>query len=718
MRTKTLRNLFFLLFIFTVFAQTLKSQVLMYDNFSYPAGDTLTWHNWLIQQTSLTNAIIVANEGLSYTGYPCSGIGNSAAVGTSGQDVFRGFTKQTLPGSSLYMAVLAKVTAGASGDAFITFKESPTSPTNLNYRGRVYAKIDASSNVSFGISKGAISAPATANYTPASYSLNTTYLLVVKYKIIEGTANDSAFLFVNPGIGSTEPLPSVTATDISAADVGLGSVMLRQGTAGSSPTVIVDGVRVAKTWLHALNISNIATLSDLKIDASSASGFNPEAVSYNDTVPAGQTSVVVTSTLTDWAATATTTTASAIPGISTIHVTAEDGITTKTYTITHAYAYFTIDVSAQPVSNGNVSGNGIYGEGFSASVMAIPATDFAFLNWTEAGTVVSTNSTYIFNVTANRSLVANFVPALLQITATATPFEGGTITGTGPVAYGATAILTAHLSAGYDFMQWTEGSTVLGTNPVLTISNVTSNHDVQAQFVQQAFNIIVTANPPEGGTVSGSTAVSYGSGATVSASANSGYIFENWTENGTVIGTNPELVLTNITANHNITGNFIASVNTFTVSATANPAQGGFITGAGNVLLGESITLTAVANAGYVFLYWTEDGIQSVSNPQITLTNVIANHNLVANFLSTVGIFEPLCGGIKIRTSSASGFLTVATLIEIREISVFDISGKKVLSHHPGSNLVRVNTSGWKKGVYLIRLLTSEGIETRKVLVY
>lgn len=718
MRTNTLRSIFIFLFLLTGFAQTVKSQVLLYDNFNYPAGDSLIWHNWLTQQTSLTNAILVSNGGLSYTGYPCSGIGNAASIGTTGQDVFRGFVKQTLPGSTLYMACLAKVTAGATGDAFITFKESPTSPTNLNFRGRVYAKVDGSNNLSFGISKGAITAPATANYTAATYSLNTTYLLVVKYKIIEGTGNDSAFLFVNPVIGNAEPAPTVVATDISASDLGLGSVLLRQGTSGAAPTVIVDGVRVAKTWQQALNISNIATLNDLKVDGTSVSGFNPEAILYNDTVPSGQPSVVVAATPTDWAASVLITTAPSIPGISTILVTAEDGATTKTYTVNHAYAYYTVNTAVSPASSGTASGGGVFGEGFNATVSATPATDFIFLNWTENGTAVSTANPFTFAVIANRALVANFVPAFYQVTATASPLDGGAISGTGTVGYGANATLTASAATGYDFAQWTENGNLLGTNPVLVISNVTSNHDVVALFLLQTLVVNVTANPPEGGTVSGSTAVSYGSGVTVSAAANAGYIFENWTENGTILGTNPELTLTNVTTNHNIVGNFVQSVNTFTVSASSNPPQGGTISGAGNVMLGGSITLTATANADFVFLYWTENGANIGSNPEITLTNITSNHNLVANFLSTVGVPKSANIGLKIYPTYTSDILHIESLYEIREINVFNLLGQKILAILPASKETQISSGSWGKGTYIIKVVTSAGIETRKVYVF
>ncbi|MEI6749731.1 MAG: InlB B-repeat-containing protein [Bacteroidota bacterium] len=720
MKTNTIRNFLIALSVLAGISITGRGQVLMFDNFDYPSGDSLAWHNWLIQSgtSSLINPIFVVSEGLSHAGFPCSGIGNAAAVGTTGQDLFRGFTKQTLPGSLIYMACLAKVTSATTGDAFISFKESPTSPTNTTFRGRVYAKVDGSNNLAFGISKGAITAPASADYTPFIYSLNTTYLLVIKYEIIEGTTNDITCLFVNPVIGSPEPSPSAVASDITASDVGIGSVLLRQGTTGSSPTVIVDGVRVAKTWQQVLNISNIATLSNIKVDALSVTGFSPDVVTYNDTVPAGQTSVIVLATPTDWAASVVITPPASIPGISSILVTAENGTTTKTYTVNHAYAYYTVDLAVLPADTGTVSGGGVYGEGFNATVTASAATGYMFANWTDGGSVVSSNSVYTFLVSGNRSLVANFVPASFQITATASPSDGGTITGTGTVAYGGTATLTAFQNTGYVFAQWTEGGNVIGSNSVLVITNVSSNHDVVAQFVLQTLTVTGLPTPPEGGTITGSSSISYGSDITLNAFANTGFIFENWSENGTILGTDPVLTLTNVITDHTILGNFIESVDVFTVSATANPSEGGIITGTGNVPLGGSITLTAIANPNYVFLNWTEGGVILGTNIELTLTNVSENHNLVANFYSNVGIGNISYDGIHVYPTITSDRICIISTVEIEVIEVYNLAGQKIANLKSPSNELVINVSGWEKGFYLIMVSTVEGMKTRKVCIF
>ncbi len=715
MKSKKLFKILYLSALFVVLSFQAQSQVLLYDNFNYPAGDSIIWHNWSTQQTNLTNAILVANEGLSYTGYPCSGIGNSVAIGTTGQDVFRGFIKQTVSGTALYMSFLVKVTAAATGDAFIAFKESPTSPTNLNYRGRVYAKTDGS-NIAFGISKGAITAPASADYTAANYSLNTTYLLVVRYNIVDGTTNDSAFLFVNPVVGSPEPIPTVTATDIAATDVGLGSVLLRQGTTGASPNVIVDGVRVAKSWNLLFNQSDIATLSDLKVDGSTIYGFSSNVFTYTDTVPSGQTSVTVVGTNTDWASTQVANIAPSVPGISTIAVTSENGLNINNYTITHAYTFHNVTVTAAPAGNGSVIGGGIYGEGLPATVSAVPAASFVFVNWTQGGTIVSTNANYTFTVSGPTDLVANFAPNVYTITAVASPPDGGTISGTGSVSFGSNITLTATPSEAYNFYNWTENGNVIGTDPILTLTNVTTNHNLVANFLIKTYTVTVTALPLEGGTVTGGAVYSYGSNATLSATPNEGYIFVNWTEGTNVLGTDPVYVISNINANHDIVANFTVSVNTYTVTGIANPPEAGTVTGSGNVTGGGSITLTATANEGFAFYNWMEGNTVLGTTPQLTLDNVTSNHIIRANFLSTVGVEENKTKEIKVFPTLTNDFINIVSVQEMISVNVYTLSGKCISGNEPHSTEFSLDVSNLPAGNYLVRVLTGKEIATVRII--
>lgn len=69
----------------------------------------------------------------------------------------------------------------------------------------------------------------------------------------------------------------------------------------------------------------------------------------------------------------------------------------------------------------------------------------------------------------------------------------------------------------------------------------------------------------------------------------------------------------------------------YSISATANPTEGGTVSGYGLYASGESCTLIAMANSGYTFTNWTENGSEVSTDMNYTFT-VTGSRNLVANF--------------------------------------------------------------------------------------
>ena len=123
----------------------------------------------------------------------------------------------------------------------------------------------------------------------------------------------------------------------------------------------------------------------------------------------------------------------------------------------------------------------------------------------------------------------------------------------------------------------------------------------------------------------------YGQTCYVTATANDGYNFVNWTENGTAVSSNATYSFT-VTGDRDLVANF--SVNqptTYTITVTANPTEGGTVTGTGNYASGSTVSLTATANEGYTFTGWS-DG--DSSNPR-TIT-VTGNASYTANFEEVV----------------------------------------------------------------------------------
>jgi hypothetical protein len=71
----------------------------------------------------------------------------------------------------------------------------------------------------------------------------------------------------------------------------------------------------------------------------------------------------------------------------------------------------TVDTAALPAAAGNTTGNGTFTNDALVTVTATANPGFAFVNWTDNGTPVSSSPTFEFPASINRSLVANFRPA-------------------------------------------------------------------------------------------------------------------------------------------------------------------------------------------------------------------------------------------------------------------------------------------------------------------
>ena len=78
-----------------------------------------------------------------------------------------------------------------------------------------------------------------------------------------------------------------------------------------------------------------------------------------------------------------------------------------------------------------------------------------------------------------------------------------------------------------------------------------------------------------------------------------------------------------------------APVVNHTITVSANPAEAGTVTGAGEYEEGATATLTATPAEGYEFVKWTENEVEVSTDAEYTF-EVLADHNLVANFKKSV----------------------------------------------------------------------------------
>ncbi|MCL2511885.1 MAG: T9SS type A sorting domain-containing protein, partial [Bacteroidales bacterium] len=160
--------------------------------------------------------------------------------------------------------------------------------------------------------------------------------------------------------------------------------------------------------------------------------------------------------------------------------------------------------------------------------------------------VAVVSGTYTFeNVTATHTISVTFKIKTYIITATAG--ANGSITPSGDVTVdcGGSVTFTATPNSCKEVNQWIVNGTPVQTGgTTCIIENVQVNTTVEVTFKTIIHTITVSATPPAGGTATGGGTFDCGDSKTVTATANSGYKFVNWTRNGVEVSTNNQYSFT------------------------------------------------------------------------------------------------------------------------------------------------------------------------------
>ena len=372
----------------------------------------------------------------------------------------------------------------------------------------------------------------------------------------------------------------------------------------------------------------------------------------------------------------------------------------------------TISVTPNPSYGGSVSGGGTFNYGQSCTVNALANSGYTFVNWTENGTQVSTNANYTFIVSGNRSLVANFTSQSYVITATTDPSTGGFVTGSGGYSYGETCTITATANTGYTFLNWTKNGTQVSVSPSYSFT-VTESATYTAHFNAQNYTITVATNPNNAGSASGGGSYTYGQTCTVTASANNGYAFTSWTENGTQVSTNVNYSFT-VTGNRNLVANFVP--NTHTIQATAG--SNGTITPSGNitVALGANQSFSMIPDAGYEVQEVYIDGNPVGAMNSYTFTNVTDDHYIHVTFTLVDAIDENSTDFIQVYPNPTMGEVIIEAE-GLSHIQIVNLQGQTVYNTSVVDEQIHIDLSQMAKGIYLMHIEAKGRQVVRKIVV-
>lgn len=301
---------------------------------------------------------------------------------------------------------------------------------------------------------------------------------------------------------------------------------------------------------------------------------------------------------------------------------------------------FTLTLLAEPEEGGEVTGAGEYPYGEFAEVDAEANEGFEFVNWTLLdGTVVSEMEANDIFMDANLTLVANFAMSEYTLTLVANPVDGGEVVGAGVYTFFDEIEVDAIPAEGYAFVNWTdEEGDVVSEEAAKTLTELSADLTLIANFELVDYTLTLVANPEEGGTVTGAGVYNFGDVVSVDAVPAEGFVFVNWTDaDGDVVSTEAANDITMPSSDLTLTANF--ELAEYTLTLLVSPAGAGTVTGAGVYNFGEEVDVNAVANAGFVFVNWTDaDGNEVSTTAANTITMPSSDLTLTANFAALFNV--------------------------------------------------------------------------------
>lgn len=336
----------------------------------------------------------------------------------------------------------------------------------------------------------------------------------------------------------------------------------------------------------------------------------------------------------------------------TYYVYAKFAPVTKTYNVTAATALNTVGNLSTLPGTVSVSPAGPYNHLQNVTVTTTPNPGYAFQHWTD-GTLFIQQLSFTHQVLCdNASFVAVYTP--IEYTVTATAGAGGTVAPASLVrTIGQAVEVVATPNAGWQFAGWTATGLTLPALPhptTLAFNMPAGNVTLNATFTKINYTVAATAGT--GGTVApANQTLTVGDAATVTATPAAGYTFAGWTATGiTLTPAQASAAVLNFTMPAgNVT--LAASFNAipYTVTATAVPANGGtFSAIAPSYTVGQAVSVTATASAGFQFNGWTATGITltpaQAAAAVLSFNMPAGNVTLTANF---VAVSNKIMGQVK-----------------------------------------------------------------------
>lgn len=257
-----------LLFCAATMAMTLTAngETYLAESFDYAEGNLYGNGKWVKYGKKTTAPVQVANSPLTFAGYQDNAAGNAVRLtkesGEYCQALFRDKGTDAAKGTVYYSALVnvSELPSGSRTAAFMALTGANSldatkfGDAEAGSEGAGLFAQASGEGFKLGVSRNVANlgnVKTSVAWADEECALGTTYLVVVKYEIVDGADNDRISLWINPAKGDAEPAASVVADEESAESLAdVRGIELRQGSSSvaKTPVAVIDEVRVASTW--------------------------------------------------------------------------------------------------------------------------------------------------------------------------------------------------------------------------------------------------------------------------------------------------------------------------------------------------------------------------------------------------------------------------------------------------------------------------------------
>ncbi|MGM0498191.1 MAG: InlB B-repeat-containing protein, partial [Bacteroidota bacterium] len=157
---------------------------------------------------------------------------------------------------------------------------------------------------------------------------------------------------------------------------------------------------------------------------------------------------------------------------------------------------------------------------------------------------------------------------------------------------------------------------------------------------------------------------------------------------------------------------------TYTLTLTAKPEEGGTISGEGEYEENEKVSLSATPEDEYEFVNWTDADGEISDKEEFEYSMPAEDVTLEANFEKAITSIDPaLSESIEIYPNPTEGEFSLKTDNPEGYVKILNLTGKIILEKQINKDILHIDLSDQPSGVYLIKITSDENTLTKKLIL-